>query len=736
MACPAKSIRTVITVLTCFIVSISIQAQEIPSLSGVILDYQTGLPIADAHVSLSPSIRNTVSDVTGHFYLYEIPSGTYSFKTSHLNYDTFKLDGIIVQAGNSTELTVRLKPVLYDLPGVTVSERALPAAGVLSGGKVISREQLAKMSGETIAGILEQSGLATISSDGSPGGKQTISLRGSASNQVLILVDGVPLNSAADGTADLSQISTAEIQQIEVYQQAPVSIGSQAIGGVINIVTLDPSADRTALQVTLSEYGERQAAITLGRAFLDWYILGIFDHKQSNGEYRYRVVADDGLDVFTRNYDETFYRQHADYRRDCISIKADPPGGFLLGIKYQSLFRHNPDYLPLIELDHEATTEDRREEFTLTYDGSSSEILPKISVKGEGYQQETVTDYGSDYPVLYNASKISGEVYSINLDWQRAVQSWSEVQFGTGAHWERVWSDQLTGGEQDRLHEFLYFQVQGNPLEDWLNPLSLGVFSGVRADLYRDEEAFIHPRLGIEVSSGNELYGKLRGEAAGAYRLPSFNSLFWKEDLQSEGNPDLKPERSVNQEYSATGGWGGVEASISYFDREITDLIYWRLDFDNRWKPLNIASATIYGIDYRLRFKSPWEKYQSDLTITHQWLKALNTTGETNTDGKTLIYRPEHTTTLSVSQDMHYLQVNTAVRWVGKRYTTESNTKSLSPYVLWDLGITKKIVIRSEVSKLVLSLRVTNLFDEEYRIVENAPTALREFWFSISFEQN
>ncbi|MBU1651536.1 TonB-dependent receptor [bacterium] len=729
-------IQLVTLILACFCCYLPLHAQEFPNLRGVILNETTGLPLSDAHVTLSPSVLQTVTDPAGHFRFYGVTAGSYSITVTHLGFLLKEQSGIIIQPGIPVDITVRLKPRIYDLPGVTVASEALPTAGLLSGGQIIGRQQLSVLSAGSVAEALQITGLATISSDGAPGGRQTVSLRGSASNQVLILVDGVPLNPASDGTADLSLISTSEIQQIEVYPQAPASLGAQAIGGAINIVTLDPGEERSALRLTLSEYGERQAALTLGRRFKSWSVLGIFEHKESQGEYRYRVVADDGLDLFTRNFGETYYRQNADYRRDYVSLKVNPPGRFVFGAKFQSMFRHNPDYLPEIELEHEAVTKDTREEISLDYNGSESKFMPDIFIKAEGYHQEAVTDYGEAYPVLYNETSIAGEAYSMNLDWQRTIQSWSDVQFGSGVRWERVWSDDIEEGEQERLHEFGYFQAQGNPLEELILPLKIGIFGGVRADLYRHEETFIHPKLGIEIGSGSQLYWKLRAEMAGAYRLPSFNSLFWKEDLQSEGNPDLKPERSNNREYSLAAGWNGVEASISYFDRDITDLIYWRLDFDNRWKPLNISSAWIYGLDYKLRVKSPWKNYSSNLTLSHQWLNAVNTSGEPNTDGKSLIYRPENSTTLAVNQNLHYCRLDLAARWVDERFTTEANTKSLSPYTLWDVGVTKTFSIKPGEGRILLGVRVTNLFDTDYRIVQNAPTSLREFWFTTAFEQN
>ncbi|HDH58137.1 MAG TPA: TonB-dependent receptor, partial [Bacteroidetes bacterium] len=194
----------------------------------------------------------------------------------------------------------------------------------------------------------------------------------------------------------------------------------------------------------------------------------------------------------------------------------------------------------------------------------------------------------------------------------------------------------------------------------------------------------------------------------------------------------LKPERSQNQELQAGIGCQYLEIGISYFDRDIWDLIYWRLDFDNRWKPLNLSRAWIYGTEYSLKGSTGQGGFRSEVTLSHRWMRAINLSGEPNTHGNFLPYRPQNSTTLSLRQSLKYLTVDLSARWVDRRFTNEPNTKSLSPYKVWDLGISKRLQLFNSDANLDLRAEIRNLFNENYRIVSGAPVPLREWWISAT----
>lgn len=714
---------------------LGLKAQEVANLQGCVSDAERGLPLPNCHVFLWGTIYSAITDERGRFYFFNLPADEYDLLVTHIGYNDAEITNIFVSPQISTPIELLLTPRPIIMPEVTVDFDQEPKEGSFSGGRIISRETLRRTNVSDIARVLEIEGVATIVTDGNPGGSQKVSIRGSNSDQVLVLLDGQPLNNPADGTADLAKISLNEVQRIEVYPQSPSSLGAQAIGGVINIITLKPGEDQFSVEATASEYGEKRGSILVGQTVFGRPFLAAFEHRESTGEYSYTIVSDDGLDLFTRNVGQTFNRTGADYRRDYFSLRFIPIAPLSLGYRRTILFRHNPDYLPVVPLEHESSTRDEEQEFTFSVREGAAWFQPEVRCKVENYWQRTKTDFGSDYPLLYSETDLKGEAYLADVRWHRKGLDWQELHFGGGIDFERLWSDNLQNGYAERLHQFGYWQSQGNPIEGRPTPVDIGLFSGVRMDAYEDQELFIHPRLGLQFSGGERIKWSLRGEVAGEYKLPSFNALFWQEDLQAAGNPDLKPERSQNREISADIRWDMFTFNITGFDRQVWDLIYWRLNFDNRWKPLNLSRARIYGTATSLRVETRQSPWQSQLSLSCQWMKSVNLTGEPNTDGKMLPYRPEFTSTLSFVQRFYTLQFDASSRWISRRYTNEANTKSLVPYHVWDAGLSRHFNIGSPIMMLSLRLEARNLFNEEYRIVDTAPTPLRELWISVRVER-
>jgi vitamin B12 transporter len=106
---------------------------------------------------------------------------------------------------------------------------------------IITKKQLEKSAGKSLAQVLnEQAGLIIAGAYNAPGSVQTVFMRGASSGRTLILVDGVPVNdpSMINQEYDLNYISLSDVERIEICRGAMSTLyGSDAIGGVINIIT-------------------------------------------------------------------------------------------------------------------------------------------------------------------------------------------------------------------------------------------------------------------------------------------------------------------------------------------------------------------------------------------------------------------------------------------------------------------------------------------------------------------
>ncbi|MFI5120438.1 MAG: TonB-dependent receptor plug domain-containing protein, partial [Thermoanaerobaculia bacterium] len=157
----------------------------------------------------------------------------------------------VVLPRSSCALLLSFAPALFAQPApppgsaklaadVVVSAEAEPesAASLGVAATVIDANEIAASKATTILDLLRTVPGLDIVQSGGPGTVTSLFLRGTSSTQTLVLVDGVPLNSPYFGGTDLSAVSVANVERVEIVR-GPFSAlyGSEAIGGVVRIFT-------------------------------------------------------------------------------------------------------------------------------------------------------------------------------------------------------------------------------------------------------------------------------------------------------------------------------------------------------------------------------------------------------------------------------------------------------------------------------------------------------------------
>ncbi len=112
--------------------------------------------------------------------------------------------------------------------------------------------------------LLEVPGV-TIARTGSAVAFTSIALRGLNPDEVLIYIDGVPLNIAEGGGVDISTLPLGDVERVEVYRgSTPLAFGESALGGVISIITRTPGATRLLLRAGVGSFGTLFGDVTGG----------------------------------------------------------------------------------------------------------------------------------------------------------------------------------------------------------------------------------------------------------------------------------------------------------------------------------------------------------------------------------------------------------------------------------------------------------------------------------------
>lgn len=138
-----------------------------------------------------------------------------------------------------TTTTLHAEPVKLDPVIVTATRTATAVSQIASSVTVITSEEIAEQQKTQVLDVLRSVPGVNLVQTGNTGGAVSVYLRGTDTKHTLVLIDGIEFRDVAGfGGADLSNLTTDNIEQIEIVRGAQsVLYGSDAIGGVINIIT-------------------------------------------------------------------------------------------------------------------------------------------------------------------------------------------------------------------------------------------------------------------------------------------------------------------------------------------------------------------------------------------------------------------------------------------------------------------------------------------------------------------
>lgn len=228
------------------------QAKTRTQLSGTIADARTGLPLPGASIFLSDSRTGTYADSAGRFVLKNIPVGHTIIEVSFYGYKTIVEH---LDIGTNDEHNFLLYPSMLENEGITVTAVA-NATSIRKAPIPISRvnksELLATASTNIIDALSRQPGISQLSTG--PAISKPI-IRGLGYNRLVVINDGIRQEGQQWGDEHGIEIDENSVSRVEIVK-GPASLiyGSDAIAGVINIITTVPVPDNTVRGSIMSNY--------------------------------------------------------------------------------------------------------------------------------------------------------------------------------------------------------------------------------------------------------------------------------------------------------------------------------------------------------------------------------------------------------------------------------------------------------------------------------------------------
>ncbi|BDY05246.1 TonB-dependent receptor [Ferrimonas sp. YFM] len=550
----------------------------------------------------------------------------------------------------------------------------------------IERVEIEKISPTSVADLLERLPGVSVTRNGGAGQNASISIRGANSDHVLVLVDGIRINSATLGSVSFSTISPEQIERIEVVKGPRASVwGSDAIGGVIQIFTrkLDQGQWYAGAAVGSDAYGRLAAGVGVGHG--DGRTSLTLSTEQGDGFDAKRDGEDD---------DDGFDR-----------ITAGINGGQTLNNQWQ--------------LNWVGQYNTGNNEYDSSYGGNEADFDNFLWNLGAQYNQG---DYTSKLSVGqardYNDNFRDGSPDHSIYETRREQLNWSN---------QYLPSDVLTliGGV-----DFYNESVRGDYAQDERDVL--GVYALARADLdawlleasvrYDDVEN-IDSETSYNLSAAYRFGNgwRLTAGHGTAFKAPTFNDLYWP----GSGNPDLRSETASNSDLTLSYSGDGYNAYLSVFHNDVEDLIDWfntgvKNEFDyDIWAVDNIAEARLQGIELSVNFSSLGLDHQ----VAYTYLDAEDKQKDEQLEG-----RSEHEFDYSASYAWTQWDLTLDYHYQGKR--KERGDNYLDPYHKVDLSLGYEL---SE--SWFVRLKANNLLDEEIITSANYNGPGTEWFLSVSYTQ-
>ena len=583
---------------------------------------------------------------------------------------------------------------------VTASRVDQKLADVLPSTTLLTREDLDDSQAPDVLTLLRRQAGIEIAQSGGVGANASLFMRGANSNQVLVLIDGVRINSVASGAPLLSQLMLDEIDRIEIVRGNVSSLyGSEAIGGVVQIFTRGSAGpgDKPAVGADARFGSDRTRALSVhGSASL-----GAEGARTSVSlELSHRFV--DGFSAIDPDRAPLANPDRDGYRNTSAAVQLRQQiGDSEIGARALESWG---------KLDFDSAfdgpAETHREQSRLSTASIFARLHPTASWNSDLQYGEARDRSISTSSAPFSFATGTTENLSKQISWhnrialapeQTATAGYEHLdQRGTSSNYKAVFNRRVDSFMLGYVGDFDAHRVQLN----------------VRNDAYSDFE---------DANTALAAYGyrfasnwTAIAQASNAYKAPSFNDLYFP----FFGNPRLKPEHARS-----------IELGLQYARRKD----YFRASlFRTRTRGLIVFDPTISAANNIDRARVSGIELTGGTTLAG-WQLSANLTLQRAIDEKTdqaLLRRAHRNFNMDIAKRFGPWRLGADVQAAGARYDFDINTFQrvrLPGYTLTNFSARYALDSRASIG-----VALTNAFDRRYRLVDGYNTAGRVGMVSLA----
>jgi vitamin B12 transporter len=539
---------------------------------------------------------------------------------------------------------------------------------------------------------------------GAFGAQANVTLLGASSQNVLVMIDGIPANPSSNGQLDVGSLSSVGVRRIEIVEGGGSTLyGASAVGGVINIITDVPRG--TYLEAASGSFGENDLRASAGNGSL-----GVsFERHVAQNDFGYlpqpgtppspsgtRTNADAEQSAARIAYTAQLGPNlSARVRLDDESLRLGVPGSFAYGLTPDARQNVSRDDLHL-----DLTYGTARASTVLTLSGTTQRLAyadpqnPPENDTIDGRSQISLREIlSNDQTTLVTGVDLVRESALLTGLYVAGPTANSPPSYAT------------LGEAQSEAAAYVQAQYAGAN--------GFRAYAGLRGENDAPLGGVIAPGAGTAFLLAPGL--RLAFNANSAFRTPTIIDRYYP----GYANPNLKPERSTDgditlQDDAVLGG-----ASIGWFVRQATNLI----QLDSNYVPQNVAQAALNGFISTIRTK-PMNGIVTSLSVSDTY-RALDYTGGAAAT------RLANTPVFGVA-----LGLERTLRATGIGFGVQANL--MGPHVESagpnpDGQTTVDAYVRTHVApRAILSLRARNLGNERYEEVLGYPAPGRSFALELS----
>lgn len=579
--------------------------------------------------------------------------------------------------------------------------------------KTITKNEITKLNPSDLSDLLEKTGSLSTNKYGSYGNASSVNIRGFSGGRILILINGIPMNSVQSGGFDLSQIPVNDIEEIQIISGGSDSKYnfSGAIGGVINIITQKKSKPGFSISGSIYNlfyypgFYYMQNGI---KRFSKPYDL--FDTQKVNLSFGignknvHWSISGEG----NRAFNHYVYKDHQNIKRRRINNGVWDGSGrtsltinlpYHMKIILSGSFYYGNKYIP-----GAITSKNIGHQYD--YVASSSIFFDADLVGHEKIDTEFIISY--QFKKLDWAEQTLINTHDLNTlkvinKWGFIVTNWLTINTGSDFEYSNLNSNSL-----GKINIF----NGGGFLSSTFSIKNIAKIIPSVKLIYFDKYPIAIPKLGFVFNIGK--YFTLKNNYFRLIKTPTINELYWPEDSYGKGNPDLLHEDGAGGDIILEFSRPDIlNAESSFYINYMHNAILWKPSPKGIPQPNNVGEAFYFGMDHSA--KSDFSKHVTLEGSYSFLLTYLLTKDFTFTSDKRMPYKPMHVFGFGIYFNWKSGNINFIGHFESERFTKTLNITELKPFFTFDINFSQTIKI------VTIFASVKNAFNFLYYLIDGYP---------------